>query len=107
MREATSVVRSRLHLLPTATGKAATTLLYGEISVKNNKSNNSFQVAVAGSQSSGKSSMLEVLVGRDFLPRGSDICTRRPLVLQLVQNPRKPGEEAMEDVEWGEFLHLP
>ncbi|KAK1310992.1 Dynamin-related protein 3A [Acorus calamus] len=51
--------------------------------------------------------MLEVLVGRDFLPRGSDICTRRPLVLQLIQNPRKPGEEVMEDVEWGEFMHLP
>ena len=42
------------------------------------------QVAVVGSQSSGKSSVLESLVGRDFLPRGPDICTRRPLVLQLV-----------------------
>lgn len=28
--------------------------------------------------------MLESLVGRDFLPRGSGIVTRRPLVLQLV-----------------------
>eukprot|EP00775_Hariotina_reticulata_P001703 gene1703-2048_t len=34
------------------------------------------QVAVVGSQSSGKSSVLEALVGRDFLPRGPDICTR-------------------------------
>ena len=42
------------------------------------------QVAVIGSQSSGKSSVLEALVGRDFLPRGPDICTRRPLVLQMV-----------------------
>ncbi|XP_060216199.1 dynamin-related protein 3A-like isoform X2 [Lycium barbarum] len=58
------------------------------------------QVAVVGSQSSGKSSVLEALVGRDFLPRGSDICTRRPLVLQLIQTKRN------ED-EWGEFLHLP
>lgn len=57
------------------------------------------QVAVVGSQSSGKSSVLEALVGRDFLPRGSDICTRRPLVLQLLQT--KTGEE------YGEFLHLP
>ncbi|CAN1133493.1 Dynamin-related protein 3A [Linum perenne] len=57
------------------------------------------QVAVVGSQSSGKSSVLEALVGRDFLPRGTDICTRRPLVLQLVQT--KGGEE------WGEFLHRP
>ncbi|XP_072981531.1 dynamin-related protein 3B-like [Typha angustifolia] len=63
------------------------------------------QVAVVGSQSSGKSSVLEALVGRDFLPRGSDICTRRPLVLQLVHCPRRP--EGVEGDEWGEFLHLP
>lgn len=44
------------------------------------------QVAVIGSQSSGKSSVLEALVGRDFLPRGPDICTRRPLILQLVRH---------------------
>ena len=36
------------------------------------------QVAVIGSQSSGKSSMLEALGGCDFLPHGRDICTRRP-----------------------------
>ena len=35
-------------------------------------------------QSSGKSSVLESLVGRSFLPRGVGIVTRRPLVLQLV-----------------------
>lgn len=61
------------------------------------------QVAVVGSQSSGKSSVLEALVGRDFLPRGSDICTRRPLVLQLLQTKRRPDAP---DEEWGEFLHL-
>ncbi|KAL8136535.1 hypothetical protein V2J09_002536 [Rumex salicifolius] len=62
------------------------------------------QVCVVGSQSSGKSSVLEALVGRDFLPRGSDICTRRPLVLQLVQVAKK--SDGIEE-EWGEFLHLP
>ncbi|CAO1947053.1 unnamed protein product [Urochloa humidicola] len=62
------------------------------------------QVAVVGSQSSGKSSVLEALVGRDFLPRGSDICTRRPLVLQLVHQPRRPSDAEAD--EWGEFLHL-
>ncbi|KAL2511973.1 Dynamin-related protein 3A [Abeliophyllum distichum] len=62
------------------------------------------QVAVIGSQSSGKSSVLEALVGRDFLPRGNDICTRRPLVLQLVQTKRKADGT---DEEWGEFLHIP
>ncbi|XP_031479312.1 dynamin-related protein 3A-like isoform X5 [Nymphaea colorata] len=63
------------------------------------------QVSVVGSQSSGKSSVLEALVGRDFLPRGTDICTRRPLVLQLVHTPR-PAKQT-EGSEWGEFLHLP
>ena len=41
------------------------------------------QIIVVGSQSSGKSSVLESIVGRDFLPRGSGIVTRRPLILQL------------------------
>ncbi len=41
------------------------------------------QIAVCGAQSSGKSSVLENLVGKDFLPRGTGIVTRRPLVLQL------------------------
>ncbi|KAK9840112.1 hypothetical protein WJX74_003564 [Apatococcus lobatus] len=61
------------------------------------------QVAVVGSQSSGKSSVLEALVGRDFLPRGPDICTRRPLVLQLV----KAHGSQITQGEWGEFLHVP
>ncbi|XP_010548840.1 PREDICTED: dynamin-related protein 3A-like, partial [Tarenaya hassleriana] len=63
------------------------------------------QVAVVGSQSSGKSSVLEALVGRDFLPRGNDICTRRPLVLQLLQT--KGHADGGSEEEWGEFLHLP
>ncbi|CAH9097895.1 unnamed protein product [Cuscuta epithymum] len=57
-------------------------------------------VAVVGGQSSGKSSVLESIVGRDFLPRGSGIVTRRPLVLQL-QKPRDGLEE------YAEFVHLP
>jgi len=58
------------------------------------------QIAVVGAQSSGKSSVLENIVGRDFLPRGSDIVTRRPLVLQLVNTPN-------QSEEYGEFLHKP
>ena len=58
------------------------------------------QIAVVGGQSSGKSSVLENIVGRDFLPRGSGIVTRCPLVLQLVQTFRTQDE-------WAEFLHLP
>ncbi|XP_039046788.1 dynamin-related protein 1E-like [Hibiscus syriacus] len=57
-------------------------------------------VVVVGGQSSGKSSVLESIVGRDFLPRGSGIVTRRPLVLQLHKT-----EQGIK--EYGEFLHLP
>ncbi|XP_071035854.1 dynamin isoform X7 [Parasteatoda tepidariorum] len=53
------------------------------------------QIAVIGGQSAGKSSVLENFVGRDFLPRGSGIVTRRPLVLQLINS----------NQELGEFLH--
>ena len=60
-------------------------------------------VVVVGSQSSGKSSVLENIVGRDFLPRGSGIVTRRPLVLQLVHQASQEGKPE----EWGEFLHQP
>ncbi|KAA8520398.1 hypothetical protein F0562_014654 [Nyssa sinensis] len=57
-------------------------------------------VAVVGGQSSGKSSVLESIVGRDFLPRGSGIVTRRPLVLQLHKT--EDGQQ-----EYAEFSHLP
>ncbi|XP_004700075.1 dynamin-1-like protein isoform X8 [Echinops telfairi] len=69
------------------------------------------QIVVVGTQSSGKSSVLESLVGRDLLPRGTGIVTRRPLILQLVhvapEDKRKTtGEEnGVEVEEWGKFLH--
>ncbi|XP_075519741.1 phragmoplastin DRP1A [Primulina tabacum] len=56
-------------------------------------------IAVVGGQSSGKSSVLESVVGKDFLPRGSGIVTRRPLVLQL--------HRIDEGREYAEFGHLP
>ncbi|KAJ1895873.1 Dynamin- GTPase protein, partial [Kickxella alabastrina] len=66
------------------------------------------QIVVVGSQSSGKSSVLENLVGRDFLPRGSGIVTRRPLVLQLVNVPRaEDGSAKDKDLVRAQFLHLP
>ncbi|KAJ1992625.1 Dynamin- GTPase protein [Dimargaris cristalligena] len=84
------------------------------------------QIVVVGSQSSGKSSVLENLVGRDFLPRGTGIVTRRPLVLQLVNVPKRkpsrrpqssettdtnegaPASEGDEEFpERAQFLHLP
>ncbi|PAA83032.1 hypothetical protein BOX15_Mlig016602g3 [Macrostomum lignano] len=54
------------------------------------------QIAVVGSQSAGKSSVLENFVGRDFLPRGSGIVTRRPLILQLMNY----------QTEYAEFGHI-
>lgn len=42
------------------------------------------RICVVGTQSAGKSSVLEGIVGADFLPRGDGIVTRRPLELRLV-----------------------
>ncbi|CAH9086667.1 unnamed protein product [Cuscuta europaea] len=55
-------------------------------------------IVVLGGQSSGKSSALESIVGRDFLPRGSGIVTRRPLILQLYKT--EPGQQ-----DYAQFLH--
>ncbi|KAJ8727062.1 hypothetical protein PYW08_015459 [Mythimna loreyi] len=69
------------------------------------------QIVVLGNQSSGKSSVIESLVGRSFLPRGPGIVTRRPLVLQLVYSPKdskehRSAEEGTVNLdEWGKFLH--
>lgn len=43
------------------------------------------RIAVLGTQSAGKSSLLEHIVGMDFLPRGSGVVTRRPLELRMVR----------------------
>ena len=43
------------------------------------------RIAVVGTQSGGKSSLLESIVGADFLPRGDGVVTRRPLELRLVR----------------------
>mmetsp|Transcript_42765 Transcript_42765/g.118084 ORF Transcript_42765/g.118084 Transcript_42765/m.118084 type:complete len:811 (+) Transcript_42765:75-2507(+) len=42
------------------------------------------RIAAIGTQSSGKSSLIESVVGLDFLPRGGGVVTRRPLELRLV-----------------------
>ncbi|KAJ0029435.1 hypothetical protein NQD34_004432, partial [Periophthalmus magnuspinnatus] len=63
------------------------------------------QIVVVGNQSSGKSSVLESLVGRDILPRGTGIVTRRPLILQLVHIDSDDRRKTSEENEWGKFLH--
>ncbi|CAG4941042.1 unnamed protein product [Colias eurytheme] len=69
------------------------------------------QIVVLGTQSSGKSSVIESLVGKSFLPRGPGIVTRRPLILQLVYSPKESKEHRSAEEgtinleEWGKFLH--
>ncbi|WPG99865.1 Hypothetical protein R9X50_00268500 [Acrodontium crateriforme] len=56
-------------------------------------------IVVVGSQSSGKSSVLEAIVGHEFLPKGSNMVTRRPIELTLVNTPKASAE-------YGEFPAL-
>jgi replication fork clamp-binding protein CrfC len=56
-------------------------------------------IVVIGSQSSGKSSVLEAIVGHEFLPKGSNMVTRRPIELTLVNTPDIHSE-------YGEFPAL-
>ena len=56
-------------------------------------------IVVIGSQSSGKSSVLEAIVGHEFLPKGSNMVTRRPIELTLVNTPDSKAE-------YGEFPDL-
>jgi len=56
-------------------------------------------IVVIGSQSSGKSSVLEAIVGHEFLPKGSNMITRRPIELTLVN-------DANARVDYGEFPDL-
>lgn len=51
-------------------------------------------IVVIGSQSSGKSSVLESIVGQEFLPKGSNMVTRRPIELTLVNTPNTAAETA-------------
>ncbi|KZT07755.1 uncharacterized protein LAESUDRAFT_651059 [Laetiporus sulphureus 93-53] len=56
-------------------------------------------IVVIGSQSSGKSSVLEAIVGHEFLPKGSNMVTRRPIELTLIHTPDSAQE-------YGEFPAL-
>ncbi|KRX07898.1 P-loop containing nucleoside triphosphate hydrolase [Pseudocohnilembus persalinus] len=57
------------------------------------------QVVVIGSQSTGKSSVLESIIGKEFLPRGKGIVTRRPIEIQLSNIP-----ESSHEKDWAEFF---
>jgi len=74
------------------------------------------QIVVVGTQSSGKSSVLESIVGKSFLPRGTGIVTRAPLVIQMVKYTEETRKTMLKSnkiedrenlTEWAEFLHKP
>eukprot|EP00930_Biecheleria_cincta_P033946 TRINITY_DN23492_c0_g1_i1.p1 TRINITY_DN23492_c0_g1~~TRINITY_DN23492_c0_g1_i1.p1 ORF type:complete len:791 (-),score=186.14 TRINITY_DN23492_c0_g1_i1:82-2454(-) len=58
------------------------------------------RIAAIGTQSSGKSSLIESIVGMDFLPRGGGVVTRRPLELRLVH---LNTQEYSGDQAWAVF----
>jgi dynamin 1-like protein len=53
-----------------------------------------------GGQSAGKSSVLESIVGLDFLPRGDGVVTRRPLELRL-------NHTSADITPWAKFDEVP
>ncbi|PWN48515.1 hypothetical protein IE53DRAFT_389281 [Violaceomyces palustris] len=64
-------------------------------------------IVVIGSQSSGKSSVLEAIVGHEFLPKGNNMVTRRPIELTLIHTPATKGRPTKDTlVEYGEFPGL-
>uniref|UniRef100_A0A914YF34 Dynamin-type G domain-containing protein n=1 Tax=Panagrolaimus superbus TaxID=310955 RepID=A0A914YF34_9BILA len=69
------------------------------------------QIVVVGSQSAGKSSVIEGIVGRDFLPRGSGIVTRRPLLIHLYNTPinaeKRSRHKRLAKDDWATFEHIP
>ena len=63
------------------------------------------QIVVVGSQSTGKSSVLENIAKQNFLPRGAGIKTRRPLVLQMIKAASRKRISNRSYDTWVEFLH--
>ena len=57
------------------------------------------RLVVVGTQSSGKSSLLNGIMGADILPLGEQMVTRAPLNLQLTH---EPDESAMR-AEFGGY----
>ena len=59
------------------------------------------RICVLGMQSAGKSSLLENILGIDFLPRDDGICTRRPLELRMQHLSDADGVKP-----WAEFEEI-
>ncbi|KAH7706798.1 dynamin central region family protein [Aphelenchoides avenae] len=69
------------------------------------------QTVVIGAQSAGKSSVIEGFVGHDFLPRGTGVVTRNPLMLHLVYvakgDARRDRDSRLRECDWAVFSHKP
>lgn len=66
-----------------------------------------------GPPSSGKSSIIESLIGIDFLPKGEDLVTRRPIEIKLVHqtNANKPYaefqyEDGLDGEKFEDFIQV-
>ncbi|WVO19732.1 uncharacterized protein IAS62_001022 [Cryptococcus decagattii] len=64
-------------------------------------------IVVIGSQSSGKSSVLEAIVGHEFLPKGNNMVTRRPIELTLINTPANAASSSTTPAEYGVFPNMP
>lgn len=64
------------------------------------------QIVSVGAQSSGKSSVIEMIIGKDFLPRGSGIVTRRPCIIQLFNTPPGSQDYAFFSHNKGIFFYI-
>lgn len=68
-------------------------------------------IVLLGAESSGKTSVLESILGKSFLPRGTGGVTRTPVVVKMVKYSNKEKQSLINNTdrsnitEWVEFLH--
>ena len=65
------------------------------------------KIVVIGSQSAGKSSVLEKIVGKNFLPTGMNSVTKRPLHLNLSQSDESSSDITYFDPEHRKTIKQP
>ncbi|KAI4292979.1 dynamin 1/3 [Pancytospora philotis] len=63
------------------------------------------RIAVLGSQSSGKSSVLEQILQKDFLPRGNNLVTRCPIIISLKKAETSSCRIDGADVDFNQIPH--
>jgi len=59
------------------------------------------RIVVVGSQSSGKSTLLNSILGMDILPTGSNMVTRSPLQIELIQTTEDTNQAVFGDYKNG------